>query len=129
MKIKIDSKNTSKITAALDAVQGKANARTLFAGSVSDLSDRAERQLERLNIPKKYREGARAIYFAADLPGAYKYRAESTKIIVERGKASWYLVDVSRIAIYPKQKGVCQLQLTDQQLEVIMSSYKAGVEL
>ena len=129
MKIKIDSKNVDKITAALDAVQGKANARTLFAGSVSDLADLAERRLDRLDIPKKYREGARAVFFEADLPGAYKYKAETTRIIVERGKTAWYLVDVSRILIYPKQKGRNHLILADQQLKVIMSSYKEGVEL
>ena len=129
MKIKIDSKNTDKITATLDAAQGKANARTLFAGSVSALADSAERRLDRLNIPKKYREGARAVFFEADLPSAYKYKAESTRIVIERGKAAWYLVDVSRIAIYPKQKGRNHLILTDQQLDVIMSSYREGIEL
>ena len=129
MKIKIDAKNIDKITATLDAAQGKANARTLFAGFVSDLADRAERQLERLDIPKKYREGARAVFFEADLPGAYKYKAESTRIVIERGKAAWYLVDVSRIAIYPKQKGRNHLVLAEQQLDVIMAGYREGIEL
>ena len=129
MKIKVDSKNVDKITAALDAAQGKANARTLFAGSVSVLADSAERRLDRLNIPKKYREGAKAVFFEADLPSAYKYKADSTKIMVERGKSAWYLVDVSRILIYPKQRGRNHLILTDQQLKVMMSSYKEGVEL
>ena len=129
MKIKIDSKNTDKITAALDAAQGKANARILFAGAVSDLAERAERELERLNIPKKYREGARAVFFEADLPGAYKYKAETTRIMVERGKTAWYLVHVSRIDIYPREKGRNHLVLADQQLDIIMSSYREGIEL
>ena len=129
MKIKIDSKNVGKITAALDAVQGKANARILFAGAVSDLADRAERQLGRLDIPKKYREGARVIFFEAGLPSAYKYRAETTRIEIVRGKAAWYLVDVSRIGIYPNQKGNNHLMLTDHQLDLIMADYRKGVEL
>ena len=129
MKIKIDSKNIDKITATLDAAQGKANARTLFAGSVSDLADRAERQLDRLDIPKKYREGARAIYFEAGLPNAYRYQAETTRIEIIRGKSAWYFVDVSRIGIYPKQKGHNHLVLAEQQLDIIMAGYREGIEL
>lgn len=129
MKIKIDGKNIDKITAALDAVQGKANARVLFAGAVSNLAELAERQLYRLDIPKKYREGARVIFFEAGLPSAYKYRADTTRIELVRGKAAWYLVDASRIGIYPKQKGNNHLMLTDHQLDLIMADYKKGVEL
>ena len=129
MKIKIDSKNTDKIAAELDAVQGKANARILFAGAVSALANIAEEQLNRLDVAKKYRHGATVTYYEAGLPSAYKYKAETTRLDIERGKSAWYLVDVSRITIYPRQKGVCRLQLTDQQLDLIMAEYKKGIEL
>ena len=129
MKIKIDSKNIDKITAALDEVQGKANARILFAGAVSALAHIAEEQLDRLDIPKKYRQGATVIFYEAGLPSAYKYRAETTRLDIERGKSAWYLVGVSRITIYPREKGICRLQLTEQQLNIIMAEYKKGIEL
>ena len=129
MKIKIEGKNVDKITAALDAAQGKASTRILFAGAVSALATIAEEQLDRLDIPKKYRQGATVIFFEAGLPNAYKYRAETTRLDIERGKSAWYLVGVSRITIYPREKGVCRLQLTEQQLDLIMSEYKKGIEL
>ena len=129
MKIKIDGKNIDKITAELDAVQGKANARILFAGAVSALANIAEEQLDRLDIAKKYRQGATVIFYEAGLPSAYKYRAETTRLDIERGKSAWYLVAVSRITIYPREKGVCRLQLTEQQLDLIMAEYKKGIEL
>ena len=129
MKIKIDSKNIDKITAELDAVQGKANARIVFPRAVLDLASNAEEQLDRLDIAKKYRQGASAVFFEAGLPSAYKYRAETTRINIERGKSAWYLVDISRITIYPREKGVCRLQLTEQQLDLIMAEYKKGIEL
>ena len=129
MKIKIDSKNIDKITAALDDVQGKANTRILFAGAVSELANIAEEQLDHLDMPKKYRKGSTATYYVAGLPSVYKYRAETTRLDIERGKSAWYLVDVSRITIYPREKGVCRLQLTEQQLDLIMAEYKKGIEL
>ena len=129
MKVKIDSKNTDKIRAALDAVQGNANARILFAGFILDLAERGEDKLGDLNIPKKYREGASVTYYEGGLPNAYKYKANTTLVRIERGKSAWYLVACNRVSVYPREKGRHDLTLTEKQLVIIMSGYRDGVEL
>ena len=129
MKIKIESKNTDKIRATLDEVQGNANARILFTGFVLDLAERGEDKLADLGIPKKYREGASMAYCEGGLPNPYKYKANTTLVQIERGKSAWYLVACSRVSIYPREKGRHDLTLTERQLDIIMSGYRDGVEL
>ena len=99
--MKIKANNTDRVQKALDGVQsGRMTARTVNTRDVAELAEAAEEYLDKY-LPKKDRIGARAVYFQADLPNAYKYTAQTTRVLLERYATDWFLVEVDRINIRP----------------------------
>ena len=101
MKITIDQKNADKIMAALEAVNGRAREHTfcMFL-QLSDLAEKAEKEL--IALVKKS-DAAGAVYVATsgrEMPNSYKYARVATKVILERGAKSWFLISVEGAAIY-----------------------------
>lgn len=91
----INDRNKDRITAILDAIQGKCKARTI---DYRDIAETCKRIENRLCIPKKCLEGSR---FNVDIeafnkPSAYKYTPYSTQFIVEFAKGNWKLIGIDR---------------------------------
>jgi hypothetical protein len=93
---RINVTQTAKITAALDAAQGRATARTISPEDLVTFAAEAEKQMEKAGIPKALRKGATLRILPARVANAYQYAAEGTSATLERGSTDWYLISASR---------------------------------
>lgn len=91
----IKEQNKARITAFIDEAEGRSSMRCLTYVDIENAIARIE---NRLNIPRKAMEGLRysVDVNAQTFPSAYKYRAESTHMVIEYSKGQWRLMSVSR---------------------------------
>lgn len=120
MNIIINEKNKARISAAIEAAEGKATARTIdYDDIVSELS-----WLESFwGIPKKAMTGIKVSVNAnaQTFPSAYKYTPESTWFDAEKTSSGWKLTDVYRdVCRGPKSQ--YQVKLTDTAKLAIMDA-------
>lgn len=109
------------IQPALDAANGKATAHTVTdAMDVVHLARRAEAQLADAGLPKAFRKGAILHYRpAGPAANAYKYKAQTTRLTIERRGTAWYLTSVERDELYPKQAELFSICIAPDQAETI----------
>jgi hypothetical protein len=101
--MKVNVTNTEALTAALEAVNGRATAHTMAPGQVLDLAERIEADLQGRGVPKKYLKGARVIYIPAGPGKAYARKSHhvvSTRVELERGASGWFLTGAERKEIW-----------------------------
>ena len=106
---------------ALEAVNGKATARTIHSyRSIIAVAARAEAQLADAGLPKAFRKGASLHYRpAGPAANAYKYKAQTTRLTIERRGTAWYLTSVERDELYPKQAELFSICIAPDQAETI----------
>lgn len=105
MKIKICEENKDKINEEIAIIEGKATARTCNFEDVVKLVDFAEKHLINFYVPKKYWNKFQASYCEKIGCGSYAdkyYSANTTEISITRGSKDWFLTDVKRIEINPR---------------------------
>ena len=93
MRINVHDKE--KIQSELNKVQKKAKARTLDADDVLGFSENCEKHLMKFSSRKSLK-GSRAKFREAVECNSYKYRAEATYVILERGSSDWFMVECGR---------------------------------
>ena len=100
--IKITAANAAKIGAALDAANGKATSHTVRSWVLVDtIAEAAESRLAAL--PKAQRAGATLAHTpAGPSASAYKYAAQTTRIVLERRATGWFLISAERAEVYPR---------------------------
>jgi len=129
--IKIDAKNCEKIVQALAEINGRASAHVFeFYSQIAHLAEVAEKALAEFGVPKISRKGA--MYTAESgekLPSAYKYRAQTTSVVIERGASAWYLVKIERSELYPCQRPSAFLCLTSAQDEIAVAKLRGAYRL
>ena len=124
--MKINIADTEAVRAALAAVNGRAerHAYTLPTEILAVAYD-AERALERLDVPKAARKGARYVsQSSGNLPNAYKYKAIGTTVTLVRGAAGWFLADVAACDIWPGKAPFQRLTLTPDQDAVAVAALR-----
>jgi len=129
--IKIDLKNCGKIVQALAEVNGRASAHVFESYTqIARLAEVAEKALAEFGVPKSARKGAAYTAESGEtLPGAYRYRAQTTFVVIERGASAWYLVKIERSEIYPRQRPNVFLCLTSAQDEIAITELRGGYRL
>jgi tRNA G26 N,N-dimethylase Trm1 len=114
--IKIVQENAAQIEAALEAVNGRARTHTFrHFVSIESLAQRAENDLEAFGVTKANRKGA--TFYATSggyLPNRYDNKAIQTAVTLERGSSHWYLVEIHREALYPRQNAKRHLTVTQE---------------
>lgn len=98
--MKINTNDTDKLAAALEAVNGRATAHTLASCDVWALAERAEKDLQSRGVSKKAMKGTRVTYTPAGPGKAYARKAHyvvSTLVTIERGASGWFLIGAERI--------------------------------
>lgn len=100
--LKVEDK--AAVQAAIDAVEGRATARTVSAAYVQVLAERAQRKINFL--PKRLQVGATVTYDEGGPSAkAYKHAAEATRVELVLSPSGWRLTAVERITVWPLQKG------------------------
>ena len=100
--ININDKNTEKITAALLAVNGRANSHTITsARQIRDIAETANDCLCDLGLSKARMVGAKVVFTSGgDVPNAYKWKRKVTLVQLERRKSGWFLNAIEAIEIW-----------------------------
>lgn len=103
------------VNAALAAVNGRANSFTVTSHSdLNHLAKRAEKLLEERGVKTKNRVGAVCEYRpSGPSANAYKYDAISTGIEITRFAGGWFLTGCSRESVYPREKEIFTIALTE----------------
>lgn len=123
--IKITVDNVAQIEAALQAVNGRAQAHcyTTFT-EIESLAETAEDSLGDLGIPKGLRHGASwnetsggRVSNSYDRNG---HRRQATRVMIERRVSGWYLTTIAKAEISQQGGGAGRLTLTaDQDAEAV----------
>jgi hypothetical protein len=123
-EIKVVEKNRGIINAALYEIEGKGTVNLLSFQTIEELTQFAERRLEKLSIPIKDRLGAEFYYQpAGPAAKAYKFGQGATSAKIVRKSNGWTLVSVSRIKVYPRQGEHRCLWLTVKQKVIAVSKF------
>jgi len=126
MKIRISKNTTDKLTAAIEAAEGRADTRCLSAGDLIDIAQEAEQRLSALHLRKSDMPGARVGYsMAISLPNAYRYRPQYTHASITRGSSGWFLTRVGRVYGSNKQPEKYGIVLTSQQGEIARERFSS----
>lgn len=122
MKIKVS--DVAAVNAALAAVNGKATAHTITSPEwVKALANDTEKLLEGRGLAKAERNGTTLTYTPMG-PSAnkYKYAATSTRITLQRGSKEWYLTNVERVDVWPKNPERNIINISKAQADMIMAA-------
>lgn len=112
----------AKITAALEAVQGRCKARTIDADGIKN----AIAQMEKFfGIPKCKLDGLRVDcdVNAQNFPNAYRFVPESTIFSVENRKGKWYVVSIRRAPTYAPARAVQVCHMPEAMKEAIIARH------
>ena len=125
MKIKITEANRLKIHALLVEINGKSVSHTASAQNIFDLAGLMEVRLDKLNIAKKDRAGAKASGMSGgDVPNAYRYSRIINSYDIERGASDWFLIYAKRDETYGNAAKP-HLSLTPAQRDIAVSKFTA----
>jgi hypothetical protein len=129
MKIKIIEKNLATIEAELEKINGKARSQTITSyNEVQVAASRAEKRLAVL--PKAERIGAKLSYRpSGPSASSYRYDAVSTIIKMERTSGGWFLTEVIKSQVSPKQSDFFEVTITEAQADEIKRRAIAGFRI
>lgn len=133
IQAELEEMNTARapaIVAALDAVNGRADAFTVSSwGDLSILAGKAEDELERKGVTQKNRTGAQLTYTpAGPTANSYKRGAISTRVTLRRTSAgAWTLAQVERTTVWPKNPERRTLTVSPAAREDIIRNALAGI--
>ena len=125
-RIKIADENFDFLYAALEFVQHRCSVNTIGVRGLLNLANTAEKRLEELGLPKSARAGAKFEYHdSGPSANAYKYAQGATMVTIDRGTSAWYLTDVRRVEVYPRQSGLAKITLSKAQDELCVSKFRS----
>ena len=128
--VKIDEKNQNEIAGLLEEVEGKSWVNCSSMNDLLALARRAENRLSNLEIPKKERSGAE-FYNSPGGPSAFSYGGSqgATAVRIVRKSSEWYLMEVARIQVFPRQYKKNILTITKQQRDIAVAKFCQGFEV
>jgi hypothetical protein len=124
--LKICLKNKDAIEKILLDKNGRAwmHCFTTYNQIVSVVKD-AESKLDRLGLPKTWREGA--IFKATSgmsVCKAYTYSRNATEVVLKRKRTFWQLIEVNAVKIGTNQGGGTSIFLKQSQDEYLVKKFK-----
>tara|TARA_R110000868_G_scaffold274732_1_gene534363 strand:+ start:525 stop:944 length:420 start_codon:yes stop_codon:yes gene_type:complete len=125
MKVKITEANRRAINILLGEINGKSLAHTAHDKHIFELAELMEMRLDKLNIAKKDRSGAKASGMSGgDVPNAYKYSRIVNTYQISRGASDWFLIDAECIGMWGNASKD-KLSLTPAQRDIAVSKFTA----
>ena len=123
--------NYQAIGDKFDGINGKADSFTLRARDALESAAWAEDRLEALGVPKSARAGVEVVRSSAGpTANAYKHGAIGTAYTLRRTSAGHYdLVSIRRVTVYPRQKGIKTLRVSEAARDAIYKKSMEGISL
>ena len=113
-----EDKHAEAIQERLDDAQKRAQINIVRFYELGSLAKAAEKSLLEAGVLKKDSPGAQYVYLAGGPDRAYKYKQGATLIVLRREQKGWILARVERVGVYPKQREMNDLILTDHQIQI-----------
>lgn len=124
--MKINVNHTDKLDTAIEAVEGKATARTITAEELQDSAEKLQGKLDAIML-KKDQVGVSfwVDYNAQHFPNAYQYTPQSTQAKLTRTVSGWFVTDIRRdVTETPARRHVPDF--TEIALEAIKKYMESG---
>lgn len=123
--------NYKAVSDRFDEINGKADSFTLRASDALESAAWAEERLEALGVPKSARAGVEVVRSSeGPSANAYKHGAIGTAYMLRRTSAGHYdLVSINRITVYPRQKGIKALRVSESAEDAIYKKAMEGITL
>lgn len=122
MRIKVTDDNLTKLWDALDEANGSAKRHVALPGDVFALETKAEECLSSRGLPARERVGAQVVWHGGGASTlAYRYKMARTRITLTRGAKDWFLTDVKRVGVYPKQGEHYRISISSAQRDRIVA--------
>jgi len=118
--IKICTKNSAAIEAALAAVNGRANAHAYTTyGEIEEIAERSEARVVEWVGAKKRTVGARVVSCSSTaVPASYSgFRRAATGVTLECRATGWFLTDIIRVDVTQAGGGADRLFLSRGQAD------------
>jgi hypothetical protein len=117
MRIKLTEGNEAKIQAAI----GKVLTHGTSLRQMQDFAFWAERDLEKLGLPKNKRAGAKVSFRSGEkVANSYKWDRKTHRVTLERGNIDWYLIQCYETAQRPVEYHKRDLYLTQKQCDYVL---------
>ena len=119
MRIKIVKENAAKIEKILAETNGRSREHVFnFYREISDVAEKAEHYLRKIEIPRSRRKGATAwASSGCKMPSGYSYDRNGNSMRIERGGSAWFLVSLNAVSFYSGEGAGFELYLTDDQIK------------
>lgn len=116
--IKIIPENKLIIEQALATANGKAREHTYTSyEEIASLAQSEETSCQKFGLTLKDRVGVKiTCQSGAVLPNAYKFKARTTTVRIERRGSGWWLIEVWGSGLQPKVKPVHTMQVSPEQV-------------
>jgi hypothetical protein len=130
VKIKVTDDNLTKIWDALDGANGNATKHVALPGDVFALASKAEESLSRSGLSMRARVGAKVVWHGAGASAlAYRYKMARTSITLTRGARGWFMTDVRRVGVHPKQAEQYRISISIVQRDRIVAAALRAFEV
>ena len=123
--------NHKALNDRFDEINGKADSFTLPPCDALEAAAWAEARLDALGVPKSARAGVEVVRASAGpSANAYKYGAIGTTYTLRRTSAGHYdLVAIDRTTVYPRDKGLQALRVSEAARDAIHKKAMEGITL
>lgn len=123
MRIKVADDNLTEIWDVLDETNGNAKKHVALPGDVFAVATKAEESLSSRGLTARERVGAQVVWHGAGASAlAYRYKMVRTRITLTRGTKDWFLTDVKRVGVYPKQGEHYRISISPAQRDRIVAA-------
>lgn len=124
--ILLTAENAAELTAALDAIKGRAKVSPTAIELVA-AAERAEGRLSKAGVALSNRAGCTyAFREAGPTANAYKYKKTVVSYSLKRTGRGWFVVTAGNEDVYPKQGGVDRIDLTAKAKEAVVRTALNG---
>lgn len=117
MKINVTEKNREKIEAAIDQKLGRAKSFVHDFDQALAACEEAESRLEEIGLILSERSGCSFVHkLEGPKANSYRFSAVASELRFVRGVKAWFLVDVERSQVFPREPERFALELTSEQI-------------
>jgi hypothetical protein len=117
LKTKGAAELSPEFVEAVNVGNGRAYKFVYSSDEVVSLARRAERRLDRMDLPQADRVGFVATFaHAGPTAKAYKFTATGRSVTMRRAAKGWVLVAIDEINIYPQQNEKTTYRATEKQI-------------
>jgi hypothetical protein len=121
--MKINTENTAKIQAALDAINGRADTHTFTSGAVLRLARNLSAKLQAVLGKAGSRGATLHAVSSGPVPSSYNGKRICNSLVLEVCPSGVFLTQLYRLELWPNEGGTRRITLTDDQEKKVVRNF------